>query len=44
MMFWFWSQLNYHRLFISYFSQIQDGDIQDGDIQYGDIQDGVPFL
>ena len=39
MMFWFWSQLNYHRLFISYFSQIQDGDIQDGD-----IQDGVPFL
>ena len=38
-MMFFWSQLNYHRLFISYFSQIQDGDIQDGD-----IQDGVSFL
>ena len=32
-------ELNYHRLFIIYFSQIQDGDIQDGD-----VQDGVPFL
>ena len=37
--FWFWSQLNYHRLFNIYSSQIQDGDIQDGD-----IQDGVPFV
>ena len=32
-------EVNYHRLFIIYFSQIQDGDIQDGD-----VQDGVPFL
>ena len=32
-------ELNYHRLFIIYFSQIQDGDIQDGD-----VQDGVPCL
>ena len=32
-------ELNYHRLFIIYFTQIQDGDIHDGD-----VQDGVPFL
>ena len=32
-------ELNYHRLFIIYFSQIQDGDIHDGDVQVG-----VPFL
>ena len=32
-------ELNYRRLFVIYFSQIQDGDIQDGD-----VQDGVPFL
>ena len=37
-------ELNHRRLFIIYFSQIQDGDIQNGDVQDGDVQDGVPFL